>query len=600
MSIWTEPDHIEWAELAKRTEPFVEKLTGREDLAVVVKPDVRPPADQKSDPIPGGVFFPSFARINLNPNLLFDSYLSDVKFVDPTSIYSQRAFPRYIGTTVHESGHAKHSPEFPAELAGNVLGWAKALEETRSEGKILQMFPQYVSYIKAIVKTIVSRGFISDPSIHDNGTGLIQRYNIANTALLVMAREDIGVFNAGELTNAEAVCRKTLGNKDYNALREIWLEAQELEDNQIDRLIELAEAIQKMIDPNDELTNANQYADLLPCGAYIQGGDTRVDPNQNNSSPAPSFTADFDQIMEDVQNASIEAEKEIRSQGTSAIPPKRNIQEENQAHRERIKQSVDNFNRNSASYGRGWANPNLNIIAPTAKDISRSRAMTEALRKAQYREVSKTFNNSELPPGRLIIREAMNRDAQIASGQAITATPWKQVRRREVDNPPITLAVASDISGSMSVYQREVSSFTWAVSIAVKQLMGSSGAVAWNGKSFPLFQPNRVDQSKLPYYSAAGGSDGCPEAIRTLDGLMNLSFGTGVRVLAVITDGELPSHALIQKEIDLLAQRGVIILWILTTRNGFQPKNATVALLKHPDEFGNIVGQKMIEALSRA
>ena len=65
-------------------------------------------------------------------------------------------------------------------------------------------------------------------------------------------------------------------------------------------------------------------------------------------------------------------------------------------------------------------------------------------------------------------------------------------------------------------------------------------------------------------------------------------------------DGELPDENVIQKEIDLLHSKGVLILWILTSARGFKPKNATIAILKSPDDFGKIVGPKIIETLAKA
>lgn len=603
MNIWEDVEHEEWAELAKRTEPFVEKLTSREDLVVIVRPDTRTESEQKNAPIPGGVFYPRFARINLNPNLLLETYLSDVQFVDPNSIYSQRAFPKYIGVVIHESAHAKHTTyTIPAGLNSNVIGWIKSLEESRCESKMLEAFPQYTQYIKTIVREIVSKDFLYTPEAAAAANpSLREEYNVANQAILVMAREDIGVFEPGELHLAEAFCRKILGEKKYSALRAIWLEAQALEDNDISRLVELAEEIQKLIDPKNELLpplQANQEVDS-PCGAFGIGEDSNFADDATPQPKATQSNQNVDIIRQEVAKSSQVAEKEIKNQGNTPVPPRQNIQQENQERRETIQKSAKQVHQPPRGSG-GTYNLSMQVVAPDAVDIGRARAITEAIKKAQFRDVSKTFISSELPPGRLIIREAMNREAQIASRQPLTATPWRQTRRREVDNPPITLAVASDVSGSMSVYQREVSSFTWAVSLAVKRLMGTAGAVAWNGTSHELFKPNQVQVDKLPYYSAAGGSDGCPDAIRALDGMLNLSFGEGVRVLAIITDGSLPNNADIQREISLLAAKGVIVVWVLTYAGGFKPKDATIAVLKQPSDFGTIVGQKIIEALSKA
>lgn len=247
----------------------------------------------------------------------------------------------------------------------------------------------------------------------------------------------------------------------------------------------------------------------------------------------------------------------------------------------------------------------IQLVKPNSEDLSRSKSIEMGLRKAQYREVHKMTLNSTLPPGRFQVRQAMHRSSQIAAGQEITATPWKQTRRREVDNPPITLAVASDVSGSMGIWQREVSSYTWAFSHAVKKLKGKAGALAWNVGPTALIQPN-VASEYIPVASAGGGSTGCPATMLALDSMMELSFGQGVRVLTVITDGFLTGRGHMnapcpetQGVINALHDRGVQIIWVVTRRNGWIPKNTTSAVLTDPSDFGKIVGKTVIEALSK-
>jgi len=580
MSIWDEVDNQEWADLATRTETFVERLTEREDLIVLIKPDTRSKEEKvETGSIPAAMFRPEFARIDLNASKILDNNLSDVKFVDPNGIYAQRAFPVFTGTVVHESAHAKHTIySFPKETPAHIIKWVKILEETRVETKILEEFPQYVKYLKVIVKDIATGRFL-DPQQEALNQALFLRYEAANSVFLILAREEIGILDLDEIQETLKSCKSSLGKADFDKLKKLWEESQLVEDEDVSTLIGIAEKIHALVDPKDQFTES-----ILDSFVH----DSSSTSAGNVSSPFAELVA-----------ASSNAEKQIKAGEAVPIPKKRNLQEENRQFRDSLQNSLKQYNKNPIPAGWGYYEPTLNNLTPTASDISRLRAITLALKKAQYRDVSKTYLHSQTPPGRLIIREAMNREAQVASNQAITATPWKQTRRREVDNPPITLAVASDISGSMSVYQKEVSSFSWAVATAVRQLMGKVGAVAWNGKPYQLIKPNTAPK-QIPYYTARGGSDGLPESIKVLDGMMNLSFGEGVRVLAIITDGELPNNDLIQQRITELANRGVITLWILTSARGFQPKNATIALLRNPSDFGKIVGTKMIEALSKA
>lgn len=312
-----------------------------------------------------------------------------------------------------------------------------------------------------------------------------------------------------------------------------------------------------------------------------------------------------DDILRDIAAVSEKAKKDIEN---GALPDpidiRKNVQQENKEHRSDIAKKKEKIKGGTktefgTSFGTEYGDIKVRDQSPTNADISRSRAIFTAIEKAQFRDIARTITPSQLPPGRLSIRQTMNRAAQIASRQEITATPWNQTRRREIDNPPITLAIATDVSGSMGIYQREVSSFTWAFANAVSRLKGKVGAVAWNVQSHQLIAPNKRYE-KIPVSNAIGGSTGLPNAIYALDGLMNLSFGEGVRVLAVITDGKLPTTYQVQQKIDKLSGYGVQVIWILTRRDGWRPKNATIAVLNHPDDFGRIVGQKVIEMLGNS
>lgn len=627
MTIWTEPEHDAWAELAKNMEYFVDHVTSRKDIAVIVEPDVRSPEDIAAKPIPGGVFSPMHARININASLVFDADIEadDIEYINVSHPYYQSEFPELIGVLVHESAHAKHSKYlYKSGVEGKVLEWVKVLEETRCEKKIVALFPEYAIHIKTIVRNIVSGGILDDPKkmINDGMSDLMARYQSARMAILICARYDIDVLSSSDIDGVRSKCVSVLGIDDYTLIQNLWLEAHYVDDEDFDSLVVIAEKIQAIVDPNNEAPNQDS-SQRMPCGSFSKGeseggsdgessqgeGSGEVDENADLTMDidADEFTDFIQAINDELGKLSEKARKDIDSglDGKDAVdgPPKKTQIEKDAERRQiiQIQQGQINPAKTSRGYGAGYDryDPIVTKVNPDATDISRMRSMLNAISEAQFRDVTKTVRPSMIPPGRLKMSEVVQRQAQITAKQTITANPWKQTRRREIDNPPITLAVATDVSYSMSAYQREVSSFSWAVAKAVKTLQGNVGAVAWNAKSHQLIDANRVGE-QINYYEARGGSTGCPNAIQALDGLMNLTYGEGVRLLVVLTDGDLPNRPEIQKEIDCMSNAGVIVLWINTMRNGFKPNNATVAYLSDPKDFGRIVGAKMIEALRSA
>jgi hypothetical protein len=631
-TIWNDIKHPSWGALAIRTEPFVEKLTEREDIAVLVAPDTRKQDEKDASPVPAGVFYPGFARMNLNASLIFDETLTDDELwaIDPNGVTTQDAYPALVGTLVHESAHAKYSSwDVPKGVDERLFYWVKLLEETRAERKILKDFPQYTDFIKTILTDIVFEdiGGQHEGRIYD-------RYSAAHSALLVLARVSIDVITLPEVQSVQDAVVGILGTKDYYNLRNLWVEGQNInDDSDFDAILAVAEKIQKLVDPNNEADDFD-ISMRMPCGAFApegsgdsgsgdgdsegKGKDSKGEKGSGKGSDDASSDEDGED-EDEAPDAGMGAQKQNLKDAIDGIqitvdvapteaPAPKTAREKEKARKQDVKGAAgkiqDASTTSNSGYGYGsWSRtPVKKTSTPNAVDVSRMRAIMNALSQAQYRDVTKTIHPSELPPGRLVMREAMNRDGQVASRQNVTAQPWRQTRRREVDNPPITLAVSTDISGSMSSWQREVASFTWAVSSAVKNLQGRVGAVAWDTATYAWISPNSFSKD-LTTFSCNGGSSGCPESIKSLDGLMDLSYSEGVRILAVITDGELGgSVTAIQKEITFLANQGVIVLWLLTSNSSyaFKPKNAQVAVMKKPEDFGKIVGKTMVEALAKA
>lgn len=692
-SIWEDENHREWAELAIRTEPFIDRITGRNDIYVIAKPDMRSEKAQEEEPQPAGYFIPNYARLTIVPNRVFDKdTVHTVADVDPCSITSQRKYPHFVGVAAHEAAHGRHTMhKIPRDLEGKLAYWIKTMEEPRAEYFMLKDFPQYAVYIKATVMDILGGQSFFNNEIFTDELGnltpemkaLSDRYRAAELCFLIMARAESGVFEYDELEESEIVLRGILGDNDYDSLHDIWLRVIEVKDGKIDELIALAQEIQDVVDPEKEVEDQDQpeqQQNQTPCGASMPSDDDSDEEDEGEGEDgegsegegsgqsqrgkgkgkgSSSGTADDDRadgedgegeysdtdgensdtdsdgsgndgeqkdgegthgqdqdgpvrqntiddlihqaIRKEIEKAAQSAEEEIADSAPKAgMDFSKNQPEIDANHRAVVSKAKSKIKGVGVGNGGGWYNQlKLSETPPTTADVSRARSLEMSLRQAQYREVTKTTVRSLTPPGRLSMRGMMSREAQVAARQEITATPWAQTHRRMVDNPPITLAIATDISGSMDAYQREVGSFTWAFAHAIKRLQGKVGAVAWDGSVHEYIEPNKTTDL-IPFYRNGGTSEGLPAAIFAIDGLMNLSFGEGVRVLTIITDGHLPNNNDVQERINILHSYGVQVLWILTGVGGFIPKNCTHAILRNTSEFGNIVGPKVIELLQRA
>lgn len=661
MSIWTNEDHQEWVDLAMRTYDFIDKLTGRNDITVTVHPNPAPLSAGDAD-APGGWFVPSKADMHFNAKLLFDQTMTTMVAVDPSSVVSQRQFPLYIGTGVHESGHARHTtyamPSLPP-LVGQVM---TLLEEPRCERGTLAEWPQYASYLKMLTVEVVAKDFFADQNIKPE-SDLSDRFRAVNLGVLLIGRELNDVFTHDELIRVHQILENIFGARDYQKFLELLEQGLNVADDKPEELAEISKKIAKLIDPNDEMSKApNKVQMFMPCGASTgegsgegegdgegegegenaqlgsgsgagspsngpsqpgqgsgkpqdgkgEGGDSKPkypasgagsDPAEDAENEKDHGGISFADILSEMANKANDTAREMAAKNRGEVyVPKKSQSEKNAEHRAANKAAKRKVKFPS---GRGsgwdWGNITVSSVAPDADDLMRARSLSNAISKAQFRDVHKSEVKSMLPPGRLNIRQAMARAGQVAARAEITATPWTQVRRREVENPPITLAVATDVSGSMDRFQQEVCSFTWAFSSAVRKLKGKCGALAWNTVPWELINPG-TGYPKMPIASAGGGSTGLPETIKALDSLVDLSFGEGVRVLVIITDSDLPNGKEVNDALAKMMAYGVKVLWISTSRNlkVRPPKDATVAVLESPNDFGRIVSKNVIDVLSKA
>lgn len=347
----------------------------------------------------------------------------------------------------------------------------------------------------------------------------------------------------------------------------------------------------------------------LPCGSYTPGDNPEKSEEQSKGAENAQQQHDDKVVQSIFDSMEEEAKKKINEgdngAGNISSDPDSERKKAEQERGEAQKVAQEVFTRSTAtSTSPGWAYavPSVSEQAPTAQDVSQARALANALKKAQYRDVSRTRVASLTPPGRLNIQQAAARSAQVATRQAITTTPWSQVRRREMERPPLRVGLSIDVSGSLNQWQRPISVMGWSIAQAVKAMDGTFASSVWNGKAYPLIAPNRFP-SRIPVATTCGGSSGCAESITALEGALHLVDSDGVKVLVVLTDGEIHPTG-IQKRIDRLAAANVQVLWVLlggsrNSRTHFVPNNVTSVNVTDGSQFGRVIGEGLVEALKK-
>jgi len=208
-----------------------------------------------------------------------------------------------------------------------------------------------------------------------------------------------------------------------------------------------------------------------------------------------------------------------------------------------------------------------------------------------------------MPPGRLRSSVALKRSAERANGQIPTAQPWRHRVHHYVEEPPVTVAVGCDISGSMSQAAEAVASTAWILSHAVRRIDGTSATVAFGERVHAVVKPGEAP-NEVREFEASGGMENIVGALRAFDGALNLENGEGVRLVAIISDGHWTSGQ--RAEGDKLARR-LVAAGVKIIHMGFEGPRRDIPLagstyvrIGDPAQIGRTIGDAMVRALEEA
>lgn len=230
------------------------------------------------------------------------------------------------------------------------------------------------------------------------------------------------------------------------------------------------------------------------------------------------------------------------------------------------------------------------------------------MEKAKYRERSVHTRKTELPQGRLVARNLIQNRAMESKGLRGELPAWKQKVRKHTDDPTLTLGVMVDISGSMGSAMEAMGATAWIMSEAGRRIQAKTAMVYYGSGVFPTLRVGqRLDQ--VTTYTAPDGTEMFGEAWESLDGELGLTYGDGVRMLVIVSDGYYTPK---QQDNCVTAlrecrQNGVAVLWLvpkecyghpakkLTERAGW----GVVADELDVSQIATIVGKTASESLSR-
>lgn len=584
--------------LTTRLNKVINRFADRDDLILYCL--WRPPGHGEAP----AWFDPRAREVTLNAHVGLRG--SPPEVVNPLTRAGRRRHPEIVGLLAHEASHA-HSTDM-SEVAHEFRQRVHAedpllaevmtlLEEPRIEYRQVKRRPHDRYYLRAQSVMIDLAPFSVDASAAQPS---LDRWKAANVTLLVCGRVEAGILRSYDAQHLLPALGEVLGVEDLERLREVLREAVQVADGDLDGLLECARQwVQVVGRPPREESARSITPSLFGCGGQEDAwaNEPHEEAGEGGEGPGPAGDGDSEGGAEDgaegsdpgvltglgagLESITSEVATEI-ADDVSALEAAEAAQtarsEAAQTRKEDAKAAAREKRVAAAVFSSpGDSHPALRGTRPPTSDERRmAQEAGRALKQAQFRERSVTKSASQTPPGRLDGREAMLGAAQRSMGMMATARPFQQRRSHHSPEPPITLGLLADYSGSMGWASGALASVTWVFAHAMTHVEGKMASALFASKVVPLSRPKELPP-EVQEYTANSGGHSFGRAHQAINGALQLTRRRGVRLLVVVSDahygGGKDQHDL-EGALRDLKRAGVVVLWVGDARGTDFPEDA--------------------------
>jgi hypothetical protein len=592
----------EWLKVCSQIGLLVNNWAWRSDLAVYGGED-------SAEGQAVAAFYADISEIEVNLPKAFGELTKPETLGDINSRAVQIEFPTATGILYHEALHARHTNwNIPvvAEALDNVEGQAfMLLEEGRIEAKGVIERPENRLFLRSSGLNMALEDVNSETLESLGG----ETWQVAQLAGLSLARYDAGVLEADDVAEIYKVVVATLGVELYRELRLVWVGFQSLTTHQTDEAIALAKRWVELLreaDPEGEPTG--QGSAFEPCDHEGEG------EGEGESGSSEGLGEGIAKALQALEDSAFDTELETNSALADQEKQEKWNEEakarQSEAKSKNQKQDVARkiFDKTHSESGSGSSSRVHERRAPSGAERASAVSIAKSLEKAKYRERSVHVRKTQAPMGKLIARNVVQNKAMESMGKRGELPAWKSKTRKHTDDPTLRLGVMVDISGSMGMAMEAMGQTAWILSEAGRRIQAETAMVYYGSGVFPTLRRGQR-LSEVTIYTAPDGTEKFSEAWSALDGELGLTFGDGVRMLVVVSDGNYtPTETDRAKQIlTECRQNGVAVLWITPKgcySHGAQRILTDSAWGVHLDELdtaeiARLVGKSASEALER-
>jgi hypothetical protein len=591
----------EWLAVCSQIGRLVNDWSWRSDLAVYGGED-------SAEGQAVAAFYSQIAEIEINIPKAFGEATPASLVGNLCERATQYEFPMVTGILFHEALHARHTnwdiPRLLEALDQTESQAFMLLEESRIEAKGVKERPENRLFLRTSALEMALED-VNSQTLSEMGSDLWQTATLAG---LSISRVDSGVLEVADIREIYDQVVSIMGKELFDELRKVWIEFQSLGVPQIERAIELAKKWVELLREAD------------PEGEPNGGGHAFGEPDESGEGEGEGKSGEgrsgvmkklIEQLSDSAFDTELNANDSLGDQET-----KEKWDEEAKARQSEAKNTNSRkaqarlvFHKEHNQEGGNGSGSRVDTRRqPTGAERASAVSIAKSLEKAKYRERSVHIRKTQAPMGKLIMRNAIQNQALESMGKRGDLPAWKSKSRKHTDDPTLRLGVMVDISGSMGSAMESMGQTAWIMSEAGRRIQAETAMIYYGSGIFPTLKRGQR-LSEVTIYTAPDGTEKFDEAFQALDGELGLTFGDGVRMLVIVSDGNYtPSQTDRAKQI--LAecrQSGVAVLWITPKAcYGYGAKQiiASSAWGVHLDEMdtaqiATLVGKSASEALAK-
>lgn len=593
----------EWLQICSQIGRVVNDWAWRSDLVVYGGED-------SAEGRAVAAYYADISEIEVNLSKAFGelaqpSFIGDFRDRD-----TQYDFPVVSGIVFHEALHARHTNwdfDYLKENLDNIEGEAfMLLEESRIERKGVIERPENRQFLRASALEMALEE-VSSESLATMGSDVWQTAKLAG---LSIARVDSGVLEVSDIQDIIDSVLPILGQELFDELRKVWIEFQSLGVPQIERAVELAKKwveLLRQADPEGEPSGSGSVFEESEGEGEGEGGEGE----ESEGNPSQAIQKLIKKLSESALTTELNASDSIAEQQKQEKwkDEAKSRQQEAKKVNDKKQTAKEVFHKqHNQEGGNGSGSIVTQRRQPTGSERASAVQIAKALEKAKYRERSVHTRKTQAPMGKLIMRNAIQNQALESMGKRGELPSWKSKTRKHTDDPTLRLGVMVDVSGSMGGAMEAMGQTAWIMSEAGRRIQAETAMVYYGSGIFPTLRRGQR-LSEVTIYSAPDGTEKFAEAWEALDGELGLTFGDGVRMLVIVSDGNYtPNQTERAKNIMReCKQNGVAVLWITPKEcSGYGAREILresawgIHLDEMPtDEIARLVGKSASEALGK-